>query len=233
MAGLVEDADGGSKHRRWTGLEKFLAIATAACALATAVLTLITTGVNSDRVQAGTDLANLQAQYNTLRTRDSQLESQNQQYRDQLAQQPSTTPPVSQTTQQSPQSAGGAQLGSYQFDLVSGREVPLGADPPTQAQVVAGNQGDIIWRADFGGEPLLPGTSETVVNLTDGTIPTYQACKSGEHVVTGVSQPVVGTAFCIIENTAVVAGVRVLALHTSSSPSFVTLQVTTWQNQTP
>ncbi len=231
MGRLVEDADSGSKHRRWTGLEKFLAVATAAFTLATAVLTLITTGAHSDRVQAGTDLANLQAQYNTLRTHDSQLESQNQQYRDQLAQQP--TPPVSQTTQPPPSAGGGTQLGSYQFDLVAGREVPLGANPPTQAQVVAGNQGDIIWRADLGGEPLLPGTNEPVVQLNAGTIPTYQACKSGDHVDTGVPQPVVGTAFCIIENTAVVAGVRVVALHTSSSPGFVTLQITTWQNQTP
>lgn len=158
-------ATGGS-HRRWTGLEKFLAVAAAAFTLATAVLTLITTEVNSDRQQArssavtaGSDLTNLQSRYDALQAQHSRLESQNQEYRSRLA---STTP----ATSQPPPGGAGAQLGTYHFDLIGGREVPLGADPPTQAQVLAGNQGDIMWRSDLGGEPLFPGTSEQIVLLS-------------------------------------------------------------------
>jgi hypothetical protein len=226
-----EDSATGGSHRRWTGLEKFLAVAAAAFTLATAVLTLITTEVNSDRQQArssavtaGSDLTSLQSRYNALQAQNSRLESQNQEYRSRLA---STTP----ATSQPPPGGAGAQLGTYHFDLIGGREVPLGADPPTQAQVLAGNQGDIMWRSDLGGEPLFPGTSEQIVLLSPGAIPTYQACGTGEHIVASVSQPVVGTAFCVLENTASVAGVRITAVNTTTAPGFVTLQVTTWRDQ--
>ncbi len=229
MARTVKDShQESSAHRRWTGLEKFLAVAAAAFTLATAVLTLITTEVNSDRQQAGSDLATLQSQYNALSGRNSRLETQNQQYRAQLAKQNSTTSPAPRTQQSS--AGGGTELGSYQFDLVGGHEVPLGAHAPSQAQLLAGDQGDITWRSDLGGEPLVPGANEPAVLLDTGSVPGYQACKTGQRIESSVSQLVVGTAFCIIENTAVVAGVRVVAINTSTSPAYLTLAVTTWRN---
>jgi hypothetical protein len=140
-----------------------------------------------------------------------------------------TNPVVSSSSaSQSAPSRNGAQFGTYSLKLPSGYYAVLGATAPTQSQLISATEGDIVWRSDLGGSPLVPGRGERIVTLPNGATPSYQACADG-ILLTGSASYVTGTAFCVIETTGKMAGVTV----TSSSltqPSYIVLQVTVWQN---
>jgi hypothetical protein len=138
----------------------------------------------------------------------------------------STSPSTSPTGVQA--SANGHLLGSYTFRLGQYTSAPLGATAPTQAQILA-NSGDIVWNTGAGGAPLQPGTGEQIANLSNGSTPTYHACKT-DTVFSVSASPNQGTAFCIIETTGRMAGVIVVSTNLSQQPYYLILHVAVWTN---
>jgi hypothetical protein len=125
-----------------------------------------------------------------------------------------------------PQTAtsNGSALGSYTVDLPSGYSIPLGASKPTQQQFDSSAlNGDLSDVSDIYQDL----SSDKMVQLQDGTTPTYQACTSSTAFTDSISGGRIGVAFCILENGKI-AGVEVVSQ--SSTTSDYSLQVTVWRN---
>jgi hypothetical protein len=111
---------------------------------------------------------------------------------------------------------------SYSFKLVNGYSAPLGLTAPTQAQIAASGNYDLYYNGS-----MEPGSSEKMVELQNGTTPTYSACTANTTFVSGL-QPEVGMSACIVETSGYMAGVTVTA--TGTSPYSITVRVTLWKN---
>ena len=138
--------------------------------------------------------------------------------------QPSATSPA-----QTGASSDGRLLGSYTVTLPRNGSAPLGPKAPTQAQVLAGANYDVIWASDLGGSPLGAGTGDQILGLPNGSTPTYQACKT-DTLATSSESNNPGTAFCIIETAGRMAGVVVKSVDISVNPINIVLGVTVWNN---
>ena len=141
------------------------------------------------------------------------------------------TSPATQS-QQSPHASqvatsDGMVLGSYSVDLPTGYSIPLGASKPTQSQFDSSEQNgdlnDVSYLSDNDYQEL---GSDRMVQLPDGSTPTYQACTGGTAFTTGILADTLGVAFCILENGKI-AGVKVASQ--SSTTSDYILQVTVWR----
>ena len=139
------------------------------------------------------------------------------------------TSPATQS-QQSPHASqvatsDGMVLGSYSVDLPTGYSIPLGASKPTQSQFDSSEQnGDLddTWAPSY--DEL---GSDKMVQLPNGTTPTYQGCINSTAFTNGISGGSLGVAFCILENGKI-AGVEVVSQ--SSTTSDYILQVTVWRD---
>jgi hypothetical protein len=119
----------------------------------------------------------------------------------------------------------GSMLGTYEVDLPSGYSIPLGASKPTQSQFDSSEQnGDLddTWAPSY--DEL---GSDKMVQLPNGTTPTYQGCINSTAFTNGISGGSLGVAFCILENGKI-AGVEVVS-QSSTSSDYI-LQVTVWRN---
>lgn len=121
-------------------------------------------------------------------------------------------------------SPNGAELGSYDINLPIGYSVPLGPMRPTQSQFVNGGGGDIGTNS-IGG--IYPGNGNKMLNLPDGTTPTYQQCADDTLFENQVNAKP-GVTFCLVEVGKIV-GVTVTSVS-SMQPYYATLHVTVWQN---
>lgn len=134
---------------------------------------------------------------------------------------PTQTPHTSQTI-----ASNGSELGSYEVDLPQGYSIPLGASKPTQSQFDSSQQtGDLDYNDVYGTYQVLG--SDKMVQLPDGTTPTYQACTGATAFTSAINGGSLRVAFCILENGKI-AGVEVVSQ--SSTTSDYSLQVTVWRN---
>jgi hypothetical protein len=118
--------------------------------------------------------------------------------------------------------ANGVHLGSYSIDLAAGYAVPLGPTRPTQSEYSATGNGDlykVFSRLDTG-------RNDQMVILPDGVTPTYQKCANATNLTTEVI-PTVGTSFCLIETTGLIAGAEVTALGSSGD---AIIAITIWKH---
>ena len=119
--------------------------------------------------------------------------------------------------------ANGTQLGSYSLPLTNATDAVLGLTAPTQAQIGQGLASyDILYYDGFAAGP-----GERTWSLPNGSTPTYSACTTTRIPEAGAS-PTQGTAFCIVETTGRIAGIKVTSI--SNSPNYAVLQVTLWQD---
>ena len=126
-------------------------------------------------------------------------------------------------------SADGQLLGSYTVTLPRDGSAPLGSTEPTQAQILAGANYDIIWDYELGGAPLGAGTGDQILGLASGSTPTYQACKT-DTLATNSESNNPGTAFCIIETSGMMAGVVVKSVDLAVNPENIVVEVQVWNN---
>ena len=126
-------------------------------------------------------------------------------------------------------SADGELLGSYAVTLPRDGSAPLGPTAPTQAQILAASNYDIIWNYELGGAPLGAGTGDQILGLPSGSTPTYQACKS-DTLATNTESNNPGTAFCIIETSGRMAGVVVKSVDVGVNPVNIVVQILVWNN---
>jgi hypothetical protein len=137
------------------------------------------------------------------------------------------TSPVTQS-QQSPHASrtaksNGAALGSYTIELPSGYSIPLGASKPTQSQFDSSQQnGDL----DDSGDVYQELGSDRMVQLQNGSTPTYHACTNSTAFTDNIYTGALGVAFCVLESGKI-AGVKVVSQ--SSTTSDYILQVTVWR----
>jgi hypothetical protein len=131
---------------------------------------------------------------------------------------------VASLTEISSMSPNGAELGSYDINLPIGYSVPLGPTHPTQSQFTNGSGGD-IWTNSI--LEIGPGNGNKMLNLPDGTTPTYQQCADDTLFENQVSAKP-GVAFCLVEAGKMV-GVTVTSVS-STQPYYAALHVTVWQN---
>jgi hypothetical protein len=124
--------------------------------------------------------------------------------------------------------AAGTVLGSYRVRIPAGYRIPLGPTAPTQSQILANTDGDLIWRPDLGGAPISPAGGDTMLSLSNGSTPTFDACTTDTLVINSAPSTTRGTAFCLLETTGMVAGVKVVN-SSFTAPSFVELDVVIWQ----
>jgi len=149
----------------------------------------------------------------------------------------STTTAASPTAASSPSasSAGGAAsadgqlLGSYPVTLPRDGSAPLGPAAPTQAQILANANYDIVWDYELGGAPLGAGSGDQILGLPNGSTPTYQACKA-DTLATNSESNNPGTAFCIIETSGMMAGVVVKSVDIGVNPQNIVVEVQVWSN---
>jgi len=142
----------------------------------------------------------------------------------------SSTAPSSATSSPAPaDTAGNGTLeGSYTFDITNTYEAPLGPTAPTQANIISVSTGgncDVVYNGLLGS-----CNQERIIQLPNGSVPTYSACTTGTIYVPNVNA-VQGTAFCIEETSGRVAGITVASVGTSSS--YVSLKVIVWQYVAP
>lgn len=150
---------------------------------------------------------------------------------------PSTSITTSPTAASSPSaspagsaaSADGQLLGSYTVTLPRDGSAPLGSTAPTQAQILAGANYDIVWNYELGGAPLGVGTGDQILGLPSGSTPTYQACKA-DTLATNTETNNPGTAFCIIETSGMMAGVVVKSVDIDVNPENIVVDVQVWNN---
>lgn len=126
-------------------------------------------------------------------------------------------------------SADGQLLGSYAVTLPRDGSAPLGAAAPTQAQILAGTDYDIVWNYELGGAPVGAGSGEQILGLPNGSTPTYQACKA-DTLATNTESSNPGTAFCIIETSGRMAGVVVKSVDIGVNPANIVVSVQVWNN---
>src|ERR1700730_18187470 len=142
------------------------------------------------------------------------------------------TSPVAPSPQSSHASqmatSNGSTLGSYTVDLPSGYSIPLGGSKPTQSQFDSSGQNGDLSDVNYSGTDTYQELgSDRMVQLQDGTTPTYQACTSSTAFTNGISGDSLRVAFCILENGKI-AGVEVASQ--SSTTSDYILQVSVWRN---
>jgi hypothetical protein len=125
--------------------------------------------------------------------------------------------------------SNGSMLGSYTVDLPSGYSIPLGVSKPTQSQFDSSEQNGDLNDLNYEGttDYYQELGSDKMVQLQDGTTPTYQTCINSTAFTNGISGGRLGVAFCILENGKI-AGVEVISQ--SSTTSDYILQVTVWRN---
>lgn len=126
-------------------------------------------------------------------------------------------------------SADGQLLGSYAVTLPRDGTAPLGPAAPTQAQILAGTDYDIVWNYEDGGAPVGAGSGEQILGLPNGSTPTYQACKT-DTLATNTESSNPGTAFCIIETSGRMAGVVVKSVDIGVNPVNIVVSVQVWNN---
>jgi TIR domain len=132
----------------------------------------------------------------------------------------------------SPAATGTELESSYTLPLqvTDAVAIPLGPEKPTPEQVESGWSGNLTDGRDLGYYPdyesqLKAAPGEQIIQLPDGTTPTYTACTSSYNF-----QPYLtakkNAAFCIEENSGRLAGVfmKYYSLHS------VTLAVTVWKS---
>jgi hypothetical protein len=139
-----------------------------------------------------------------------------------------TTSPAASSPQSSHAShiatTNGSMLGTYDVDLPAGYSIPLGASKPTQAQFDSSQQNGDLDDLAQSYEEL---GSDKMVQLPNGTTPTYQACTSSTAFTNFIIGGSLGVAFCILENGKI-AGVEVVS-QSSTSSDYI-LHVTVWRN---
>jgi hypothetical protein len=124
--------------------------------------------------------------------------------------------------------SNGTEVASYTFTMTANYTAPLGTTKPTLAQMAAYGSGgsyDIEFSSEFGA--LYSASGDQMRQLPSGSTPTYAACTASTLVPDNEpADP--GVAFCINENSGLMAGVTVVT--TGVSPTSVTLKVTLWKN---
>jgi hypothetical protein len=121
--------------------------------------------------------------------------------------------------------SNGSMLGTYKVELPLGYSIPLGASKPTQSQFDSSElSGDLD--ATYFPTYREMGSDE-MVQLPDGTTPTYRGCINSTAFTNSITGGSLGVAFCIIENGKI-AGVEVVSQ--SSTTSDYILQVTVWRD---
>jgi hypothetical protein len=124
--------------------------------------------------------------------------------------------------------SNGSMLGSYRIDLPSGYSIPLGVSKPTQSEFDSSEQNGDLDDLNYAGTDTYQELgSDKLVQLQDGTTPTYLACINSTAFTNSISGGRLEVAFCILENGKIV-GVEVVSQ--SSTTSDYILQVTVWRN---
>lgn len=134
---------------------------------------------------------------------------------------PTRTPRASQTI-----ASNGSKLGTYTVDLPEGYSIPLAASQPTQSQFDSSKRNGDLGYDDVNGY-YYPLGNDRMVQLANGTMPTYQACTSSTAFTNGIGGGNLGTEFCILESGKI-AGVEVVSQSSTTSDYF--LKVTVWRN---
>lgn len=105
------------------------------------------------------------------------------------------SPPASQIAK-----SNDAALGSYAIELPSGYSIPLGASKPTQSQFDSSQQNGDLDDAQDAVDTYQELGSDRMVQLQDGSTPTYHSCTSSTAFTDSISGGKLGVAFCILEN---------------------------------
>lgn len=120
--------------------------------------------------------------------------------------------------------ANGTQLATYSFDLPALYSTALGVGKPSRTDFNPPSGSDI---SNDGYGRL--ASNEQVLDL-GGAAPTYQGCVDDNRIESHASATA-GTTFCVVETGHRIAGVTVKSVgKTESGSSYVTLDVTVWQN---
>lgn len=135
------------------------------------------------------------------------------------------SPPARTASPQASADTNGALLGSYHIDLAAGYSVPLGPTRPAQSEYSTAGTGDLAKVYSR----LQPGGNDQMAQLPDGTAPTYQDCANATDF-TGMILPTLGTSFCLIETTGLIAGAEVTAIGNASSGDVI-IKVAVWRHQ--
>lgn len=124
--------------------------------------------------------------------------------------------------------ANGALLGSYSIQLASGYTVSLGPTQPPQSAYSSTGNGDL--EKVYSRLELPSNSGDQLAALPDGATPTYQEC-SADTDFPGMIIPDVGTSFCLIETSGLIAGGEVTAISSGDfANNVLTIHIFVWRH---